>query len=77
MLCEFCCVWAVFECVCVASVCVGLGMISTCDESVVSCVCGVHNVATCRFGFFNHTKRRISSKTSFACSSVLFVSQAL
>ena len=41
MLCECCCVWAVFECVSVASVCVGLGMISTSDEAVVSCVCGV------------------------------------
>jgi hypothetical protein len=38
--------------VCVASECVGLGMISTSDEAAVSCVCGVYPALTMRLSMW-------------------------
>ena len=42
------CALAVFGCVFIVGACVGLGKISTSDDSVVSCVCGVYPAWTMR-----------------------------
>ena len=42
------CALAISGCVCIVGACVGLGKISTSDDSVVSCVCGVYPAWTMR-----------------------------